>query len=154
MALRQVRKKGDELLRKKARPVGEVTDRIKLLLQDMEETMHKEGGVGIAAPQVGILKRMFIMEPVQGSPEYVIDPEIIKASGEQECEEGCLSVPGVVGTVIRPEKIEVKYTGLDGKERRRLLTEFEAIVFSHEFDHLEGVLFIDKASNIRKAGEE
>ena len=71
MALRQVRKKGDELLRKKARPVGEVTDRIKLLLQDMEETMHKEGGVGIAAPQVGILKRMFIMEPVQGSPEYV-----------------------------------------------------------------------------------
>ena len=124
MALRQVRKKGDELLRKKARPVGEVTDRIKLLLQDMEETMHKEGGVGIAAPQVGILKRMFIMEPVQGSPEYVIDPEIIKASGEQECEEGCL------------------------------LTEFEAIVFSHEFDHLEGVLFIDKASNIRKAGEE
>ena len=154
MALRQVRKKGDELLRKKARPVGEVTDRIKLLLQDMEETMHKEGGVGIAAPQVGILKRMFIMEPVQGSPEYVIDPEIIKASGEQECEEGCLSVPGVVGTVIRPEKIEVKYTGLDGKERRRLLTKFEAIVFSHEFDHLEGVLFIDKASNIRKAGEE
>ena len=95
MALRQVRKKGDELLRKKARPVGEVTDRIKLLLQDMEETMHKEGGVGIAAPQVGILKRMFIMEPVQGSPEYVIDPEIIKASGEQECEEGCLSVPAV-----------------------------------------------------------
>ena len=154
MALRQVRKKGDELLRKKARPVGEVTDRIKLLLQDMEETMHKEGGVGIAAPQVGILKRMFIMEPVQGSPEYVIDPEIIKASGEQECEEGCLSVPGVVGTVIRPEKIEVKYMELDGKERRRLLTEFEAIVFSHEFDHLEGVLFIDKASNIRKAGEE
>ena len=154
MALRQGRKKGDELLRKKARPVGEVTDRIKLLLQDMEETMHKEGGVGIAAPQVGILKRMFIMEPVQGSPEYVIDPEIIKASGEQECEEGCLSVPGVVGTVIRPEKIEVKYMELDGKERRRLLTEFEAIVFSHEFDHLEGVLFIDKASNIRKAGEE
>ena len=154
MALRQVRKKGDELLRKKARPVGEVTDRIKLLLQDMEETMHKEGGVGIAAPQVGILKRMFIMELVQGSPEYVIDPEIIKASGEQECEEGCLSVPGVVGTVIRPEKIEVKYMGLDGKMRRRLLTEFEAIVFSHEFDHLEGVLFIDKASNIRKAGEE
>lgn len=154
MALRQVRKKGDELLRKKARPVGEVTDRIKLLLQDMEETMHKEGGVGIAAPQVGILKRMFIMEPVQGSPEYVIDPEIIKASGEQECEEGCLSVPGVVGTVIRPEKIEVKYMGLDGKTRRRLLTEFEAIVFSHEFDHLEGVLFIDKARNIRKAGEE
>ena len=154
MALRQVRKKGDELLRKKARPVGEVTDRIKLLLQDMEETMHKEGGVGIAAPQVGILKRMFIMEPVQGSPEYVIDPEIIKASGEQECEEGCLSVPGVVGTVIGPEKIEVKYTGLDGKTRKRLLTEFEAIVFSHEFDHLEGVLFIDKASNIRKAGEE
>lgn len=154
MALRQVRKKGDELLRKKARPVGEVTDRIKLLLQDMEETMHKEGGVGIAAPQVGILKRMFIMEPVQGSPEYVIDPETIKASGEQECEEGCLSVPGVVGTVIRPEKIEVKYTGLDGKTRKRLLTEFEAIVFSHEFDHLEGVLFIDKARNIRKAGEE
>ena len=154
MALRQVRKKGDELLRKKARPVGEVTDRIKLLLQDMEETMHKEGGVGIAAPQVGILKRMFIMEPVQGSPEYVIDPEIIKASGEQECEEGCLCLPGVVGTVIRPEKIEEKYMGLDGKMRRRLLTEFEAIVFSHEFDHLEGVLFIDKARNIRKAGEE
>ena len=151
MALRQVRKKGDELLRKKARPVGEVTDRIKLLLQYMEETMHT---VGIAAPQVGILKRMFIMEPVQGSPEYVIDPEIIKASGEQECEEGCLSVPGVVGTVIRTEKIEVKYMGLDGKMRRRLLTEFEAIVFSHEFDHLEGVLFIDKARNIRKAGEE
>lgn len=154
MALRQVRKKGDELLRKKARPVGEITDRIKLLLQDMEETMHREGGVGIAAPQVGILRRMFIIEPEEGSLEYVIDPEIIKASGEQECEEGCLSVPGVLGTVIRPEKIEVEYTGIDGKRKTRTLEGFEAIVFSHEFDHLEGVLFIDKAKNIRKVGEE
>lgn len=154
MALRQVRKKGDELLRKKARPVGEITDRIKLLLQDMEETMHREGGVGIAAPQVGILRRMFIIEPEEGNLEYVINPEIIKASGEQECEEGCLSVPGVLGTVIRPEKIEVEYTGIDGKRKTRTLAGFEAIVFSHEFDHLEGVLFIDKAKNIRKAGEE
>lgn len=148
MALRNIVTEGDPILRKQCRPVGEVTDRIKTILDDMVETMREANGVGLAAPQVGIMRRMFVAEP---SPERVfcfVDPEIVTLEGEQESEEGCLSVPGKSGLVIRPEKIRIK--GLDryGKKQEYVFEGFDAIVMCHEFDHLEGVLYIDKAEEI------
>lgn len=154
MALRNIVTEGDPILRKQCRPVGEVTDRIKMILDDMVETMRDADGVGLAAPQVGIMRRMFVAEP---SPERVfcfVDPEIVTVEGEQESEEGCLSVPGMAGTVIRPEKIRIK--GLDryGKMQDYKFEGFDAIVMCHEFDHLEGILYIDKAENVHELTEE
>lgn len=154
MALRNIVTEGDPILRKECRPVGEVSPRIQMILDDMVETMREANGVGLAAPQVGIMRRMFVAEP---SPERVfcfVDPEIVTMEGEQESEEGCLSVPGMAGTVIRPEKIRIK--GLDryGKMQDYKFEGFDAIVMCHEFDHLEGVLYIDKAENIHELTEE
>ncbi|MCQ2546710.1 MAG: peptide deformylase [Clostridia bacterium] len=154
MALRNIVTEGDPVLRKQCRPVGEVTPRIQMILDDMVETMREANGVGLAAPQVGIMRRMFVAEP---SPERVfcfVDPEIVTMEGEQESEEGCLSVPGMAGTVTRPEKIRIK--GLDryGKMQDYKFDGFDAIVMCHEFDHLEGVLYIDKAEDIHELGDE
>ena len=154
MALRNIVTEGDPVLRKTCRPVGEVTPRIQMILDDMVETMRDANGVGLAAPQVGIMRRMFVAEP---SPERVfcfVDPEIVIMEGEQESEEGCLSVPGMAGTVIRPEKIRIK--GLDryGKMQDYKFEGFDAIVMCHEFDHLEGILYIDKAEDVYEVGEE
>ena len=150
MAIRHIVTEGDEILRKKCREVTEVTDRIKMTLEDMLETMHSEFGVGIAAPQVGVMRRMFIAEPEEGRIYYMINPEILETAGSQMSCEGCLSVPGLVGDVERPERIKIKAMDLDGNEQVYEFEGFDATVMCHENDHLDGILYIDKAENIRK----
>jgi peptide deformylase len=154
MAIRNVVTEGDEILRKRCREVGEVTDRIKMTLQDMLETMREQYGVGIAAPQVGIMRRMFIAEPEPGRVYYMINPEILEQSGSQIDDEGCLSVPGMIGTVERPQKIKIQAMDLNGDTQVYEFEDFDARVMCHEYDHLEGILYIDKAENIRSVEEE
>lgn len=150
MAIRHIVTEGDEILRKKCREVTEVTDRIKMTLEDMLETMHSEFGVGIAAPQVGVMRRMFIAEPEEGRIYYMINPEILETEGSQMSCEGCLSVPGLVGDVERPERIKIRAMDLDGNEQVYEFEGYDATVMCHENDHLDGILYIDKADNIRK----
>lgn len=154
MALRNIMIEGDDILRKRSREVSAIDDRIRMILDDMLETMRESDGVGIAAPQVGILRRMFIVEAEEGDVLEMINPEIIEMEGFFVGEEGCLSVPGIFGKVERPERVKVK--GLDryGKEIVCEATELKAVAICHEFDHLEGVLFIDKATDLREAGED
>jgi len=154
MAIRNVVTEGDEILRKRCREVSEVTDRIRMTMEDMLETMREQYGVGIAAPQVGIMRRMFIAEPEPERVYYMINPEILEQSGSQIDDEGCLSVPGMIGTVERPEKIKIKAMDLDGVEHVYDFEGFDARVMCHEYDHLEGILYIDKAENIRPVEEE
>lgn len=143
MALRKVIKIGDETLRKKSRPVEKIDDRIIELLDDLKETLKKEEGVGIAAPQVGILRRVIIIDTGEG-PVEMINPEIMENSGEVESTEGCLSVPNITGKVIRPEKVKVRARNREGKLLTYDCEGTFAIVVCHEVDHLEGILFIDK----------
>lgn len=150
MALRNIVKKGDDILRKKCRQVDEINDRVRLILEDMLETMREENGVGLAAPQVGIMRRMFVIEPEPDAVFKIINPEIVETSGEQECNEGCLSVPGFLGTVTRPQMIRIRYTDETGENKDRIFKDFYADVIAHEYDHLEGILFIDKAKDIRE----
>ena len=151
MALRNIIEEGDPILRKRCREVGEVNERIQMILDDMVETMRNAQGVGLAAPQVGIMRRMFVAEPAPEEVYIFVNPEIISMEGEQESEEGCLSVPGLTGTVMRPEKVTIK--GLDryGKEKVYTFEGFHAVVMCHEFDHLEGILYTDKATEVRRA---
>lgn len=154
MAIRKVVTEGDEILRKRCREVGEITDRIKMTMQDMLETMREQYGVGIAAPQVGVMRRMFIAEPEPDRVYFMINPEMLEQSGSQIDDEGCLSVPGLVGTVERPERIKIKALDLDGVEHIYEFEGFDARVMCHEYDHLEGILYIDKAQNIRNPEED
>lgn len=148
MALRNVVTEGDPILRKTCREVPEVTDRIRETLKDMLETMRAECGVGIAAPQVGIMRRMFVAEPAPDEVYYMINPEILEAEGSQEDTEGCLSVPGYIGIVERPQKIKIKALDFDGNEKVYDFEDFHARVMCHENDHLNGILFKDKARNL------
>jgi peptide deformylase len=143
MAIRNIRKVGDEILRKKSKKVDEITNRILTLLKDMQETMYDADGVGLAAPQVGILKRIAVIDVGDG-PINLINPEIISAEGEYLDEEGCLSIPGEQGKVLRPEKVTVKALNEKGEE---FILEGEGLLaraLCHEIDHLDGILFIDK----------
>lgn len=149
MALRNIVQEGDEILRKRAKEVTEINDHVRMILDDMIETMREKNGVGIAAPQVGILKRMFIAE-VDGELIEMINPEILETEGSQSEDEGCLSVPGYIGTVDRPAYIKMKGMNRDGKEMVYEGTGFLPIVLSHEYDHLDGILYTDKAKNIRE----
>jgi peptide deformylase len=115
MALRNIVVEGDPILRKVCRPVDKVDDRIRMILDDMIDTMHDAMGVGLAAPQIGMMRRMFVAEPEEGEIYCFVNPEIITVEGEQECVEGCLSVPGYQGVVIRPEKIRIKGLDYNGK---------------------------------------
>lgn len=151
MALRNIVVEGDPILRKKCREVSEVNDRIRMILDDMLETMHQEAGVGIAAPQVGILKRMFIAEPEEGEIIYMINPVIKLQEGTQTGNEGCLSVPGMVGTVERPAHIIMEGLDRDGNPQTIDAEEFKAIVLCHEYDHLDGILYTDKATDVHEA---
>ena len=155
MALRNIFVEGDDILTKKCKKVDEVNDRVRQQMEDMLETMRDQMGVGIAAPQVGLLKRMCIIEPEEGKVIYMINPEITGRVGEQEGYEGCLSVPGVIGKVKRPLSIKVDALDLDGKMQRYTFTDFEAVVASHEIDHLDGILYTSKATDIHepKPGE-
>ena len=148
MALRNVVVEGDPILRKHCRNVENVDDRTRMILDDMLETMRAQNGVGIAAPQVGIMRRMFVVEAEPDQVYYMINPEIVEAHGTQIGEEGCLSVPGYVGTVERPEFIRIQYTDRDGKQQSMTAKDFLAVVINHEYDHLDGILYIDKAKNI------
>lgn len=148
MALRNIVVEGEEILRKKCREVDEVTDRIRLILDDMVDTMHDAMGVGLAAPQIGIMRRMFVAEPEPGRLYFFVNPEITMMEGSVEGEEGCLSVPGKGGVVERPEKITIKGLDRDGNPQEYTFEGWDARVMCHEYDHLDGILYIDKASEL------
>ncbi|KGK88455.1 MULTISPECIES: peptide deformylase [unclassified Clostridium] len=143
MALRSIRKIGDELLRKKSKKIEQIDDRIQILLDDMLETMYESNGVGLAAPQVGILKRVVVIDIGEG-PVFLINPEIIKSEGSYIDEEGCLSIPGEQGPVERPYKVTVKALDRNGKEIVVEGEELMARALCHEIDHLDGILYVDK----------
>ena len=137
----------EEILRKQCRPVDKITSRTLTLLDDMYDTMQAANGVGLAAPQVGILRRIVIVDVGEGLIE-LINPEIISTEGEQEGEEGCLSVPEEVGIVKRPMKVTVKAIDREGKPFTVTGEGLLARAFCHELDHLDGVLYIDRASRM------
>ncbi|WP_142414463.1 peptide deformylase [Hathewaya massiliensis] len=143
MALRNLRFNGDEILRKKCKEVKEIDNRTLQLIEDMKETMYKENGVGLAAPQVGILKRVIVIDIGEG-PIVAINPEIVEMSGSNIDLEGCLSVPGAQGKVERPDYVRVEALNEKGEEVIYEGRDFLARAFCHEIDHLNGVLFIDK----------
>ena len=144
MAVREIRLSGDEILRKTSRKVEKVDDRIKELLQDMLETMHKYNGVGLAGPQVGILKRIIVIDLYDGNaPLLLVNPKIIKTKGEQEVDEGCLSFPSQYAKVIRPKEVVVEALNEDGKKVKIIGKDLLAQALSHEIDHLNGILFVD-----------
>ena len=143
MAIREIRENGDEILRKKSRIVEKVDDKIRELLDDMLETMHKYNGVGLAAPQVGILKRVVVIDLYDGNePLKLVNPVIIKKKGEQEVEEGCLSFPNQYAKMIRPEEI-VAEVNENGKKIKIKAKGLLAQAICHEIDHLDGILFVD-----------
>ena len=154
MALRNIVEKGDPILRKKSREVSEVTDRIRILMEDMVETMHHGEGVGLAGPQVGVMRRLFVAEPAPGEVYYMINPEMIEQEGLVEDTEGCLSVPGYYGIVERPQKIRMRAMDLDGNINEYEFEDFAARVMCHEYDHLEGILYTDKASEVHMLSEQ
>ncbi|MGN1032324.1 MAG: peptide deformylase [Intestinibacter sp.] len=143
MALRQIVEIGEPVLRKKSKVVKEVNDKIKQLLDDMADTMYHADGVGLAAPQVGILKRMVVIDIGEGLIE-LINPEIIETEGEYLDTEGCLSVPGENGEVSRPYRVKVKAQNRDGEWFEIEGEELLARAFCHEIDHLDGILYVDK----------
>lgn len=147
MAIRNIRVEGDPILRKVSKKVPKITDRIKILLDDMAETMYKAEGVGLAAPQVGILKRIIVVDPHDEETGLVklVNPEIIEADGEQIGIEGCLSIPNFNATVKRAEHVKVKYLDENGQEKIWDAHGFQAVILSHEIDHLDGILFRDKS---------
>ena len=144
MAIRQIRLNGDEILRKKAREVEQVDDKIKELLQDMLETMHKYNGVGLAGPQVGILKRVIVIDLYDGEePLLLVNPKIIKTKGKQEVDEGCLSFPNEYAKIIRPKEVVVEALNENGEKVKIVAKDLLAQALSHEIDHLDGILFVD-----------
>ena len=147
MAILNIVKEGDPTLRKVCRPVTEITPRIIQLLDDMQETLIDSNGAGLAAPQVGILRRIAVVDMEDGIVE-LINPEIIATEGEQEELEGCLSVPDVWGITDRPQKVTVKALNRFGEEFTVTGEDLDARCFCHELDHLDGHLFTDKAIRI------
>ena len=143
MALRQIVKEGDSVLRKKCRPVTEYNQKLWTLLDDMKETLADAKGVGLAAPQVGILRRVIIIDMGDG-PIEMINPEIIERRGERECMEGCLSIPGQWGILNRPEYVKMRYRDRYGDLYEIEGEELFASCACHETDHLDGTLYIDK----------
>ena len=154
MAKLKIVKVGDDVLRKKCRPVEEITPKIIRLLDDMAETMHEANGVGLAAPQVGILRRIVIIEVEEGNLIELINPKIIAYAGEQDGTEGCLSVPGKWGMVKRPMHVTVRATNRHGEEFELTGSELLARAICHELDHLDGKLYIDVARNIETVPAE
>lgn len=145
MALRNIRVDGDPILRKRSREVKEVNENIKTLIEDMKETMYDAKGIGLAAPQVGVLRRVIVVD-VGDEDEFIalVNPEIIDQNGEEIGVEGCLSIPSFNGTVKRPESITVKFINEDGNDEVLLASGLKARCICHEIDHLDGVLFKDK----------
>ena len=148
MAKLKIVKVGDETLRKVSRPVDKITPRIITLLDDMVETMRAADGCGLAAPQVGVLRRVVVVEVEPGNPIELINPKIIAYAGEQEGGEGCLSVPGKTGIVKRPMHVTVRALNRKGETVEISGSELLARAFCHELDHLDGKLYIDIAKDI------
>ena len=143
MAIREIREKGDEILYKKCKAVVKFDEKLHILLDDMYETMQSRDGVGLAAPQVGILKRAVVIDVGDGKIE-LINPEIVEESGEQTGSEGCLSVPGGFRLSSRPNVVTVKAQDRDGKWFKITGKELLARAFCHEIEHLDGKLFLDR----------
>ncbi len=144
MAIRQIRENGDEILRKKSKEVEKVDEKIVELLNDMLETMHKYNGVGLAAPQVGILKRVIVIDLYDGNePLKLVNPVILKTKGKQEVEEGCLSFPNQYAKVVRPEEIVAEALNEKGEKIKIKAKGLLAQAICHEIDHLNGILFVD-----------
>ena len=144
MALRNIRINGDDVLRKKSKKVDKIDKRLLTLIDDMIETMYEADGVGLAAPQVGMLKRLFVIDTYDGvGPRVFINPEILETSGSQIGDEGCLSVPGQTADIERPNYVKVKATNKKGEEFILEGEELLARAIIHENEHLDGVLFID-----------
>ena len=157
MALRNIRTVGDEILTKRAREVKENTEKIQELIDDMLETMYDSDGVGLAAPQVGVLKRIFVIDcsEERTMPYVFINPEIIETSGEQTGTEGCLSVPGKAGIVTRPSHVKVKALNRNFEEYIVEGDELFARALIHENEHLDGHLYTEKViGNVYNAGDE
>lgn len=145
MAIRNLRLEGDEILKKKSREVEVIDEKIQTLIDDMIETMHKYNGVGLAAVQVGILKRVVVIDLYDDKgPIVLINPVIVKTKGEQEVEEGCLSFPNQFAKVIRPAEVIAEYTDREGKRMKVKAKELLAQAICHELDHLNGEVFMDK----------
>ena len=145
MAKLNIVKEGDPILRKKSRPITVVDERIRQLAADMLETMRAANGCGLAAVQVGKLRRIVVVEVEENKPFIMINPEIIKREGRQQETEGCLSLPGKWGVTDRPMTVTVRASGLDGKEYTVTGSGLAARAFCHEIDHLDGILFTDNA---------
>ncbi len=151
MAIREIRKSGDDILSKKCREVEKIDEKIKELGQDMLDTMYKNDGIGLAACQVGMLKRIivydikYIEEGAKKEGHILINPKITSRSKAMiEVEEGCLSFPDIYENVLRHEKVTVEYTDIDGKKKKINAKEIEAVVLQHEIDHLDGIVFLDR----------
>lgn len=150
MALRQIRLKNDPILRKKSREVEKIDERIKQIVEDMFETMYENKGIGLACVQVGMLKRIVVIDMQDEDGQMVlINPKIIKKSDEKQINvEGCLSIPGENGYVERPKTVIVEYTDLNGNVQQKTASDYKAHCFCHELDHLDGVLYTDKVLNL------
>lgn len=144
MAIRTIREEGDDILRKVSKPVEKIDEKIKELVEDMIETLHGQNGVGLAAVQVGILKRVVVIDTYEGEPVLVlINPVIKKQKGEQTVEEGCLSFPNKFAKVVRPEEVTVEALDIEGNKIKVVGKGLLAQALSHELDHLDGKLFMD-----------
>ena len=145
MAIRNLRLEGDEILYKKSKEVDVIDDRTQELIDDMIETMHKYNGVGLAAVQVGVLKKIVVIDTYEDGEQFIlINPEIIKSKGTQTVEEGCLSFPNKFGKVVRPAEVVIKALNEKGEKIKIIAKELLAQAICHEIDHLNGELFIDK----------
>ena len=144
MAIRKIREQGDDVLNKVCKEVKDISFRTKVLIEDMFDTMYESCGVGLAAPQVGILKRIVVIDCTGEDPILLINPEIIETSGEQTGYEGCLSVPGKSGIVTRPNYVKVRAQNIDMEWFEIEGEELLARAFCHEIDHLNGHLYVEK----------
>lgn len=145
MAIRNLRLEGDEILNKKSREIEKIDEKLQILIDDMIDTMHKYNGVGLAAVQVGVLKRVVVIDLYDDKgPIVLINPVILKTKGEHEVDEGCLSFPNKFAKVKRPEEVIAEYTDREGKRVKVKAKDLLAQAICHELDHLEGKVFIDK----------
>ncbi len=154
MAIRPIVRYGDPVLHAPSQPVSAVDDTVRQLLKDMVETMYAAPGVGLAAPQVGVGLRVIVIDTTVGADPtqliQLVNPEFLEREGEQRHEEGCLSVPGFGGTPVRPARVVVRGLGPDGGERVYTGTELLARAFCHEIDHIDGLLFVDRLSPLKR----
>ena len=147
MAIRNIRTYGDSILNKECKPITQMNRKLEILIEDMLDTMYEANGVGLAAPQIGILKQLVVIDisPDGDSPIVLINPEIVETDGSQTGEEGCLSVPGKSGVVTRPNYVKVKALDENMEEVFYEGTELLARAFCHEIDHLHGIVYVSKA---------